>query len=40
MAAINITNVVIQNNPAPFLAPFHLQITFECLKELTEGKIK
>ncbi len=36
MSAINVTNVVVLDNPAPFTNPFQFEITFECLKELAE----
>ena len=38
MAAININNIIIESNPAPFLSNFKIFITFECLKELKKGK--
>lgn len=34
MSLVNITNVKINNNPAPFQSPIVLDITFECLKAL------
>ena len=34
MAAITVTNVVVLNNPARFLDPFKLEITFDCLLHL------
>ena len=37
MSNINITNIKIMNNPAPFQSPLSFQITFECLKDLPEG---
>jgi len=37
MAAINITNVAIMNNLDIFTSPFKIQISFECLKELSES---
>ena len=43
MTAINVTNVVVLNNPAPFTDPFEFEITFECyppgLQEELEWKL-
>jgi len=36
MSAINITNIVVNNNPARFLDPFSFDITFECLTPLED----
>lgn len=36
MAKINISNVVVLDNPSPFNNPFQFEITFECLEELGE----
>jgi len=36
MSLVNITNILVENNPAPFCAPFKLVISFECLKEIKE----
>jgi histone chaperone ASF1 len=36
MALVNITNITIDNNPAPFQSPITLNITFECLKALED----
>jgi histone chaperone ASF1 len=36
MAFVNISNVVVENNPAPFLTQLKFQITFECLRELPD----
>jgi len=36
MAYINVTNIQVKNNPAPFREPLTFQITFECLKDLPE----
>jgi histone chaperone ASF1 len=36
MAFVNITNVIVDNNPAPFLTQFKFHITFECLKEMPD----
>jgi histone chaperone ASF1 len=35
MASVNVTNVVVLNNPATFEDPFQFEITFECVKELS-----
>jgi hypothetical protein len=37
MEFINITNIIVKNNPAPFSAPLSFEIFFECLKPLKEG---
>jgi hypothetical protein len=39
MSNINVTNIQIMNNPAPFTDPLTFQVTFECLKDLPEGKL-
>ena len=36
MALVNVTNVTIENNPAPFQSPIVLNISFECTKQLEE----
>ncbi|XP_070562700.1 histone chaperone ASF1A-like [Ptychodera flava] len=36
MAIIQINNVVVLDNPSPFLNPFQFEITFECLDVLKE----
>ncbi len=36
MTSLNITNVVVHNNPSPFLTQLKFQITFECIRELPE----
>jgi len=33
---VNIANMVVLDNPAPFKNPFQFEITFECLQELQE----
>ena len=38
MALVNITNVVVLDNPAPFTNPFSFEVTFECIQELADGK--
>ena len=37
MAKVNIVNVVVLDNPSPFLNPFQFEITFEALEDLSEG---
>ena len=37
MFAINVTNIVVLDNPAMFTSPFQFEVTFECLKELSQG---
>lgn len=37
MALVNITNIIVEENPAPFLDPLKLKITFETAKEISEG---
>jgi hypothetical protein len=37
MAKVQLCNVVVLDNPAPFLNPFQFELTFECLEELKEG---
>ena len=34
MSVLNITNIVIENNPATFLDPIVVNITFECIKDI------
>ncbi|KAL5022550.1 hypothetical protein ScPMuIL_001705 [Solemya velum] len=36
MAKVNILNVVVLDNPSPFLNPFQFEITFECLEDLPD----
>ncbi|KAI8917339.1 histone chaperone [Entophlyctis helioformis] len=36
MSLVNILNVELQNNPAPFLAPLQFEITFEVVSELKD----
>ena len=37
MSNLNVTNITIDKNPATFLDPIILNITFECLKDI-EGE--
>ena len=39
MAKVNICNVVVKDNPCPFLRSFQFEITFECVEDLDDGKI-
>jgi histone chaperone ASF1 len=36
MALVNVANMVVLDNPAPFSNPFQFEITFECLQELED----
>ncbi|GKB58204.1 probable histone chaperone ASF1A [Tanacetum coccineum] len=36
MSAVNLTNVTVLNNPAPFLSPFQFEISYECLLSLKD----
>jgi len=36
MAKVHLCNVVVLDNPSPFLNPFQFEITFECIEELNE----
>ncbi|KAK3004064.1 hypothetical protein RJ639_019316 [Escallonia herrerae] len=36
MSAVNLTNVAVQDNPAPFLNPFQFEISYECLVPLKD----
>jgi len=38
MSQVNISNVVVLDNPSPFNNPFQFEITFECLEHLNDGK--
>lgn len=37
MALVNILNVVVHDNPAPFSNPLQFEITFQCEQELQDG---
>jgi histone chaperone ASF1 len=39
MSVVSLLGVKIVNNPAPFLAPYQFEITFECLEQLQKGDI-
>lgn len=36
MSAVNLTNVSVLSNPAPFLSPFQFEISYECLLSLKD----
>lgn len=36
MAKVHVVNVVVLDNPSPFLNPFQFEITFECIEDLKE----
>ncbi|XP_046384219.1 histone chaperone ASF1-like isoform X2 [Ischnura elegans] len=36
MAKVHICNVVVLDNPSPFLNPFQFEITFDCIEDLQE----
>ena len=38
MAKVQLCNVVVLDNPSPFLNPFQFELTFECIEELKEGE--
>lgn len=38
MSLVNIANINVLNNPAPFNSPLEFEITFECNAELKDGK--
>lgn len=38
MALVNVTNVVVLDNPTAFTNPLTFEVTFECLQELDAGK--
>jgi histone chaperone ASF1 len=37
MAKVQVCNVVVLDNPSPFLNPFQFEVTVECIEELKEG---
>lgn len=37
MALVNIANIIVEENPASFLAPLKFKITFEVVKEIQDG---
>ena len=38
MAAVNVTNVSILNNPSLFSQPLQFEIQYECVTNLADGK--
>ena len=36
MSAVNLTNVVVLDNPTAFTNPFQFEVTFECLQQLED----
>ena len=38
MSVINITDIIILNNPGRFDDPYTFKITFECMSELSDGR--
>ncbi len=36
MAKVHVCNVIVLDNPSPFLNPFQFEITFECIEDLPE----
>lgn len=39
MSVVSLLGVEVQNNPAPFDAPYEFVITFECLEQLQKGSL-
>ena len=39
MSAVNITDVTVLGNPAPFLNPLQFEISYECLVPLKDGNL-
>lgn len=39
MALVNVSNVIVHNNPTHFTAPFQFEVTFECVQELQDGEL-
>ena len=39
MVKVMISNVSVHNNPAKFLSNFTFEIKFECLEQLTQGRV-
>lgn len=38
MSVVSLLGAKLVNNPAPFLAPYQFEITFECLEQLQKGE--
>lgn len=39
MAKVQISNVEVLDNPSAFFNPFQFQITFDCIENLSDGKL-
>ncbi|KAJ0042966.1 hypothetical protein Pint_18690 [Pistacia integerrima] len=39
MSAVNITNVTVLDNPAPFSSPFQFEISYECVAPLKDVQV-
>lgn len=39
MALVNVISVAVLDNPTTFSNPFQFDITFECVRELQDGKL-
>ena len=39
MVKVMISNVSVHNNPAKFLSNYTFEIKFECLEQLTQGRV-
>jgi len=37
MSLVNVANMIVLDNPAPFGNPLQFEITFECLQPLEDG---
>lgn len=37
MAAVNVTEIKVANNPCIFTSGFHFEVTFECATQLSSG---
>jgi len=37
MSVVEILDVTVHKNPAPYLSPFEFEITFECREQLRES---
>lgn len=37
MACVNVINMMVLDNPTAFTNPFQFEVTFECLKPLSDG---
>lgn len=40
MSLVNLTDIQVLKNPAKFTDPYVFKITFECISELSEGKLE